>query len=90
LTLTSWREEQTKVLRALPPMTQAEVFARVVRGQYGEGEEGGTRVPAYRSEQDVPPDSATETFLAMKLQIENWRWADTPFYLRTGKRLRIE
>jgi glucose-6-phosphate 1-dehydrogenase len=81
------REEQTKVLRALPPMTQAEVAARVVRGQYGEGEEDGQKAVAYRSEPQVPPNSATETFVAMKLQIENWRWADTPFYLRTGKRL---
>src|SRR3984957_8235507 len=82
------REEQTKVLRALPPMSQAEVTARVVRGQYGDGEEDGKKAPAYRNEEGVPPNSSTETFVAMKLQIENWRWADTPFYLRTGKRLK--
>jgi len=82
------REEQTKVLRALPPMSQAEVTTRVVRGQYGEGEEEGKKVPAYRGDSGVPANSSTETFVAMKLQIENWRWADTPFYLRTGKRLK--
>ncbi len=82
------REEQTKVLRALPPMKEAEVAARVVRGQYGEGDIAGVHVPAYRSEPKVPPQSSTETFLAMKLVIENWRWADVPFYLRTGKRLK--
>src|SRR5579863_4339773 len=82
------REEQTKVLRALPPMNEAEVLAEVVRGQYGAGEIAGAKVPAYRSEPNVPPQSATETFLAMKLKIENWRWADVPFFLRTGKRLK--
>jgi len=82
------REEQTKVLRALPPMSQSDVASRVVRGQYGEGEEEGKKALAYRSEPQVPPNSSTETFVAMKLQIENWRWADTPFYLRTGKRLK--
>ena len=64
------REEQTKVLRALPPMSQEEVWARVVRGQYGPGEEEGKQVPAYRGDDQVPPDSNTETFVAMKLQIE--------------------
>ena len=82
------REEQTKVLRALTPMSQSDVASRVVRGQYGEGEEEGQKVPSYRGEQQVLPNSSTETFMAMKLQIENWRWADTPFYLRTGKRLK--
>ncbi|MGH9594282.1 MAG: glucose-6-phosphate dehydrogenase, partial [Bryobacteraceae bacterium] len=82
------REEQTKVLRALPPMSEADVPSRIVRGQYGAGNLAGAQVPAYRSEPDVVPQSATETFLAMKLQIENWRWADVPFYLRTGKRLK--
>lgn len=82
------RGEQTKVLRALPPMSEAEVAARVVRGQYGEGMAEGARVPAYRSEPRVAKDSDTETFVAMKLLIENWRWADVPFFLRTGKRLK--
>jgi glucose-6-phosphate 1-dehydrogenase len=82
------REEQTKVLRALPPMSEADVAARTVRGQYGAGEMDGVAVVGYRSEHRVPPNSSTETFVAMKLQIENWRWADVPFFIRTGKRLK--
>ena len=81
------RDEQAKVLHAIQPMTSEEVLHRTVRGQYGEGMAGGERVPAYRSEDKVDPDSRTETFVAMKLMIDNWRWADVPFYLRTGKRL---
>ncbi|HEX6896975.1 MAG TPA: glucose-6-phosphate dehydrogenase [Bryobacteraceae bacterium] len=79
------RDEQTKILRALQPMTDEEVLVRTVRGQYGEGVVNGARIPAYRHEQMVAPDSRTETFVAMKLFIDNWRWADVPFYLRTGK-----
>ncbi|HLH00094.1 MAG TPA: glucose-6-phosphate dehydrogenase [Bryobacteraceae bacterium] len=79
------RDEQTKILRALQPMTDEEVLVRTVRGQYGEGLVNGTHVPAYRQEAMVAPDSRTETFVAMKLYIDNWRWADVPFYLRTGK-----
>jgi len=59
----------------------------MVRGQYGAGMVDGERVVGYRSEPDVAPDSNTETFVALKLQIDNWRWAGVPFYLRTGKRL---
>ena len=81
------RDEQGKILHAIQPMSSEDVLTRTVRGQYGEGISGGERVPAYRSEAGVPPDSRTETFVAMKLQIDNWRWADVPFYLRTGKRL---
>jgi len=81
------RDEQAKILKAIAPMTDEEVLTRTVRGQYGEGVVGNERVPAYRSEPMVPPDSRTETFVAMKLFIDNWRWADVPFYLRTGKRL---
>jgi glucose-6-phosphate 1-dehydrogenase len=81
------REEQTKVLRALPPLRPEDLATRVVRGQYGEGDQGGEHVPAYRAEQDVKKDSNTETFVAMRLDIENWRWADVPFFLRTGKRM---
>jgi glucose-6-phosphate 1-dehydrogenase len=58
-----------------------------VRGQYGEGAIDGKRIPAYRSEPHVAPTSTTETFVAIKLLIDNWRWADVPFYLRTGKYL---
>ncbi len=81
------RDEQTKILRALQPMTDEEVLVRTVRGQYGEGVVNGTKVAAYRDEPMVAPDSRTETFVAMKLFIDNWRWADVPFYLRTGKAL---
>ncbi len=81
------RDEQAKILRALQPMTDEEVLVRTVRGQYGEGLVHGVKVPAYRSEPMVAPDSRTETFVAMKLHIDNWRWADVPFYLRTGKSL---
>jgi glucose-6-phosphate 1-dehydrogenase len=82
------RDEQTKVLHALAPMSEGDVADRVVRGQYGEGTADGAKVPAYRAEQRVPPTSNTETFVAMKVLIENWRWADVPFYVRTGKRLK--
>ncbi len=81
------RDEQAKVLRALQPISPEEVLTRAVRGQYGEGEIKGERVPGYRQELNVPPNSTTETFVAMKLMIDNWRWAGVPFYLRTGKRL---
>jgi glucose-6-phosphate 1-dehydrogenase len=83
------RDEQAKILHAIQPLTSEEVLLKTVRGQYGEGTGGGQHVPAYRSEPDVPPDSRTETFVAMKLQIDNWRWADVPFYLRTGKCLPV-
>jgi glucose-6-phosphate 1-dehydrogenase len=82
------RDEQTKVLRALAPMSKDDVSQRVVRGQYGEGTIEGAKVAAYRVEPKVAKDSATETFFAMKLLLENWRWADVPFYVRTGKRLK--
>lgn len=81
------RDEQTKILKALAPMTDEEVLTRTVRGQYGEGVVNDVKLPAYRSEPMVAPDSRTETFVAMKLFIDNWRWADVPFYLRTGKAL---
>ena len=83
------RDEQAKILHAIQPMSDEEVLSRTVRGQYGDGTEDGKRVTAYRSEPDVPPDSRTETFVAMKLLIDNWRWADVPFYLRTGKRMPV-
>jgi glucose-6-phosphate 1-dehydrogenase len=83
------RDEQAKILHAIQPLTSEEVLLRSVRGQYREGIVGGQRIPAYRSEQDVPSDSRTETFVAMKLQIDNWRWADVPFYLRTGKAMPV-
>ncbi len=81
------RDEQAKVLQAVPSFSDEDVLARAVRGQYGEGTVDGAAVPAYRREPRVSPDSTTETFAALKLDIDNWRWADVPFYLRTGKRL---
>ena len=81
------RNEQAKVLHSLLHLNSEDVLQRSVRGQYGEGMLGGERVPGYRSESGVAPESRTETFVAMKLNIDNWRWAGVPFYLRTGKRL---
>src|SRR6266700_959124 len=81
------RDEQAKILHAIQPHSSEDVLSRTVRGQYGDGIVDAKRVPAYRAETGVPPNSKTETFVAMKLAIDNWRWADVPFYLRTGKRL---
>jgi glucose-6-phosphate 1-dehydrogenase len=81
------RNEQAKVLHSIQPLNSEEVLLRSVRGQYGEGTEDGERVPAYRAEPGVAPESRTETFVALRLNIDNWRWAGVPFYLRTGKRL---
>ncbi len=81
------RNKQAEVLHAIQPLDPEDVLTNSVRGQYGEGEVDGEKVPAYRSEPDVAPPSNTETFVALKLQIDNWRWAGVPFYLRTGKRL---
>jgi len=81
------RDEQAKILRAVQVPDPEEVITTAVRGQYGEGEIAGRSVPGYREEPNVSPGSCTETFVALKLKIDNWRWADVPFYLRTGKRL---
>ena len=81
------RDEKAKVLRSIRPIPSDRVSEFAVRGQYAEGWVGGRKVPAYKSEDKVSPDSITETFGAMKLFIDNWRWADVPFYLRSGKRL---
>ncbi len=83
----SVRNEKVKVLEAINPMDPEEVIANTVRGQYGAGLIGGKPVPAYRTEADVDHLSNTETFVAMKLEIDNWRWAEVPFYVRSGKRL---
>ena len=83
----SVRNEKVKVLEAIRPMEPEEVIANTVRGQYGAGIIDGKHVPAYRSEPDVNPRSNTETFVAMKLFVENWRWAEVPFFIRSGKRL---
>jgi glucose-6-phosphate 1-dehydrogenase len=81
------RNKQAEVLHAIQPLDPEDVLTSTVRGQYGQGTIDNERVPAYREEPDVAPDSNTETFVALKLQIDNWRWAGVPFYLRTGKRL---
>jgi glucose-6-phosphate 1-dehydrogenase len=81
------RDEQSKVLHAITPISPEDVLTRAVRGQYGEGTAGGEHAPAYRAEPLVDPHSNTETFVALKLTLDNWRWADVPFYVRTGKRL---
>lgn len=81
------RDEQAKILHAIQPFTEEEVLRKTIRGQYDAGEIEGKAVPEYRSEENVSPTSNTETFAALKLSIDNWRWADVPFYIRTGKRL---
>jgi len=81
------RNEQVKVLHAIEPIEPGMILSSAVRGQYGEGMEAGKRVPAYRAEHGIAPDSRIETFAAVRLLIDNWRWADVPFYLRTGKRM---
>jgi glucose-6-phosphate 1-dehydrogenase len=81
------RNEQAKVLHSIQPLNSEDVLQRSVRGQYGEGILDGEKVPGYRSEPGVARESRTETFVALKLNIDNWRWAGVPFYLRTGKRL---
>jgi glucose-6-phosphate 1-dehydrogenase len=80
-------DEQTKVLRAIQPLSPERVLDQAVRGQYDSGVIDGKHVPAYRHEPQVAPDSQTPTFVALALHIDDWRWADVPFYLRTGKRL---
>src|SRR5215813_4266670 len=81
------RNKQAEVLHAIQPLSPEEVLTSMVRGQYGEGRIDGERVVGYRSEPEVSPTSNTETFVALKLLIDNWRWAGVPFYLRTGKSL---
>ena len=82
-TADSVRNEKIKVLRAMHTPSPK----NVIRGQYGRGYVEGVQVPGYREEQGVAPDSMTETYFAAKLYVDNWRWADTPFYVRTGKHL---
>lgn len=85
---TSLRDEKVKVLRAIEPMSQDAVAHCTVRGQYGAGSSQGQPINPYLRESGVKPDSRTETFVALKLFVDNWRWAGVPFYLRTGKRLK--
>ncbi|MBU3739029.1 MAG: glucose-6-phosphate dehydrogenase, partial [Rhodoferax sp.] len=81
------RDEKLKVLRSLKPWTPVSLAQDVIRGQYSAGSVGGLAVPAYRDEPGVDRHSMTETFVALRTEISNWRWAGVPFYLRTGKRL---
>jgi glucose-6-phosphate 1-dehydrogenase len=81
------RDEKLKVLRSLKAWTPESLSQHVVRGQYGPGTMHGEHVPAYREEPGVNPESTTETFVALRAEIANWRWAGVPFYIRTGKRL---
>lgn len=81
------RDEKVKVLHAIHAPTEEEVEQIAVRAQYAAGTVGGEQVPGYLEEEGVPDDSNTETFAALRLYIDNWRWAGVPFYLRTGKRL---
>jgi glucose-6-phosphate 1-dehydrogenase len=81
------RDEKVKVLRAVRPIRPEDVPHAAVRGQYGAGAIEGESVPGYREEKKVAPDSNVETYAALELHIDNWRWAGVPFYLRTGKRL---
>lgn len=81
------RDEQAKVLSAIQRLSSEDVLHNSVRGQYGAGMIENEKVPSYRSEPGVSPESRTESFVALKLNIDNWRWAGVPFYIRTGKRL---
>ncbi len=83
----SVRDEKVKVVRALRPMSPEEVGENVVRGQYAAGAINGKEVIAYRAEDRVSRESMTETYVALKVHVDNWRWADVPFYVRVGKRL---
>jgi glucose-6-phosphate 1-dehydrogenase len=87
LSANSVRDEKFKAMRSVRPLATEQVDEFAVRGQYGPGTVLGDTVPGYREEQGVNPNSSTETFAALKLSFDNWRWAGVPFYLRSGKRL---
>lgn len=81
------RDEKVKLLRSIRPFNLADLDKLIIRGQYGPGAIDARQVPGYREEPDIDPKSKTETFVAAKLFVDNWRWKGVPFYLRTGKRL---
>lgn len=83
----SLRDEKVKVLKSIRPITRSAVNAHAFRAQYTNGKIDNTKVPGYLQEQDIPAHSVTETYASLKLYIDNWRWRDVPFYLRTGKRM---
>jgi glucose-6-phosphate 1-dehydrogenase len=84
----SLRDEKVKVLKSVRPIAETEVDDYAYRAQYGAGEIDGEAVCSYVDEEDIPNDSSTETYAAMKVYIDNWRWHGVPFYLRTGKRMK--
>jgi glucose-6-phosphate 1-dehydrogenase len=90
LSADSIRNEKLKVLKALRPITKENVSRNVVRGQYSDGFIKGAAVPAYTKEEGANGRSTTETYVAIKAEIDNWRWSGVPFYLRTGKRLTMK
>jgi glucose-6-phosphate 1-dehydrogenase len=81
------RAKKIELFRSLRPIEPHEALKYTVRGQYGSGRTDGEPAPAYREEKDVSPRSATETYVALKVMVDNWRWSGVPFYIRTGKRL---
>jgi glucose-6-phosphate 1-dehydrogenase len=81
------RDEKVKVLRSIHTPEKGTISKMAVRARYTKGTVGGEEVPGYLQEKDVPKTSHTETFAALRLEVDNWRWAGVPFYLRTGKRL---
>jgi glucose-6-phosphate 1-dehydrogenase len=83
----SIRDEKVKVLKSLRPIQPVDALKETIRGQYGPGRVGRNEVPGYRDELNVKPDSSTETYVALRAYVDNWRWAGTPFYLRSGKRM---
>ncbi|MDP1608046.1 MAG: glucose-6-phosphate dehydrogenase [Chlamydiales bacterium] len=87
LSATAIRDEKVKVLQSIRPLTERDIPLSAIRGQYGPGFINGQNVIGYRQEQNVHPNSCVETYAALKLYIDNWRWAGVPFYLRGGKRL---
>ena len=86
----SIRDEKVRILKSIEPISAQQAATRIVRGQYREGKMHGKSIPAYRSETRVSETSETETYMAMKLEVENFRWAGVPFYLRTGKRMPVK
>jgi glucose-6-phosphate 1-dehydrogenase len=84
---TSVRNEKIKILQSIRPFQRETIWKSVVRGQYGPGSVNGAAVPGYRHEPGVKPDSSADTFVALKILVDNWRWSGVPFYLRSGKRL---
>ena len=83
------QDEKSKVLHTIQVFTPEQVLQQTVRGQYGPGKIGSVNVPGYREEKNVDPASSTETYIALKILLDNWRWLHVPFYVRTGKRMPV-